>query len=280
MLLIMAASKLLSDSLTSEPLVIPTILEPLTLSPLPEVEFLSFKLDTVPDLYTSSPSLLQFSYTEKGVPYGQQETISETVKCEVPLAVHPVAFQLNLTNEPVYRSGVNYTAAVRVSHQSGLTFQLLIPGTRTYDPAGISGDPHCSERVGPSCSSALLKVVYASLVAAARGASVEGVNKIFSVFSTINDSYHGRRVLMEYMQHQVVSAVFQLKEPKDYPGFIKELNLELVDNREHTKCYLESAATDSKLQPPTQYFRKIQAKDKNIDELLSAKDYQKFLKLV
>ena len=264
----------------SEPLVIPTILEPLTLTPLPEVEFFSFNLDSVPDLYTSSPSLLQFTYTEKGVPYGQQETISETVKCEVPLAVRPVTFQLNLTHKPVYRSGVNYSATVQVSHQSGLTFQLLIPGTRTYDPAGISGDPHCSERVGPSCSSALLKVVYASLMAAARGASVEGVNKIFSVFSAINDSYHGRRVLMQYMQHQVVSAVFQLKEPKDYPDFIKELNLELIGNREHTKCYLESSPTNSKLQPPTQYFQKIQAKDKNINELLSAKDHQRFLQLV
>ncbi|KAI6660550.1 hypothetical protein LOD99_14134 [Oopsacas minuta] len=283
MMLTMAAIKLISDSLSSkndQSLIIPSHLEPLTNAPLFEEGFVSFNLDSVADLYTTSPHVLQFSYTEKGVAYGQQETSSKTIKCEVPLAVQPVTFVLNLTNEPVYRSGVNYAAVVQVSHQSGLKFQLLIPGTRTYDPAGISGDPHCSERVGNACSSAILKVVYVSLVAALKGASIEGINQIFSAFLPINETYHGRIVIMQYMQHQLNSALFQIKEPQDYPDFIKELDLQLTGGREHTKSYLNSATKNSLLQPPRQYYKKVQDKDKDINELLSAADYQRLLQLV
>ena len=285
MLLMMAATKIIADSAfgrTDRPVIIPAQLEPLSPAALPQEGIASFRIDSVADLYTASADALQFGYTEKGVAYGQQETTTQVIKCEVPLAIQPVTFRFYLSRESVYRSGINYAASVLVSHNSGLEFQLFLPGTRTYDPAGVSGDPHCSERVGPSCSSALLKVVYVSLVAAARGASMDGVSQIFTAFSPVNESYHGRVILMQYMQYQLKSAVFQLKEPQDYPEFVKETlgGLELTGNREHTKCYFDSASKSSLLQPPKQYFRRVQEKDKNIADLLSAEDYQRFLKLV
>ena len=285
MLLVMAATKIIADSVFNRadlPVIIPAVLEPLSPIALPEEGLVSFSIDSVADLYTVSAEALQFSYTEKGVAYGQQETTTHTVKCEIPLVVQPATFQLTLSREPVYRSGINYAASVLVSHNSGPTFQLLLPGTRTYDPAGLSGDPHCSERVGPSCSSALLKVVYVALVAAARGAAMDGVQQILSAFSPINEQYHGRIVLMLYMQHQIDSAVFQVKGPQDYPDFVKEKlgGVELTGNREHTKCYFDSASKNSLLQPPSHYFRKVQNKDGDIADLLSAEDYQRFLKLV
>ena len=285
MLLMMAATKIVADSAFSggdPPVIIPAVQEPLSPVPLPEEGLVSFSIASIADLYTTSAESLQFSYTEKGVAYGQQETSTQTIKCEIPLVVQPVTFQLSLSRARVYRSGINYAGSVLVSHNSGPEFQLLLPGTRTYDPAGVSGDPHCSERVGPSCSSALLKIVYVCLVAAVRGASLDGVKQVFNAFSTINEKYHGRIIIMQYMQHQLDSAVFQLKEPLDYPDFVKEklAGLELTGDREHTKCYFDSASKNSLLQPPRQYFQKVQTKDVNIAELLSAEDYQRFLKLV
>ena len=287
MLLMMAAAKILSESVfssTEEPLVIPSALEPLCSAPLVEDSLLTFNLDAIPDLYTCIPGVLQFNYAEKGVQYGHAEASEQTIKCNIPLGISPASFHLTLTRSPVYRSGINYSGVVQVAHTSGATFQLLLPGTRTYDPAGISGDPHCSERVGPSCSSALFKLVYAALVAASRGASKEGVDQLFNAFSSVNEKYHGRIILMEYMQQQVNSEVFLLKQPEEYPEFVKarfaEREIEMIGNREHTNDYFSSATKVSMLRPPRQYFRKVQAKDKNIADLLSPEEYQRFLKLV
>ena len=48
-------------------------------------------------------------------------------------------FILHLSREPVEKWGINFAGSVSVRHKTGEERVIFIPGTRTYDPAGITG---------------------------------------------------------------------------------------------------------------------------------------------
>ena len=116
--------------------------------------------------------------------------------CSLPKASPD--FSLQFVNQPVEVWGINFAGTVRVCHKSGQQRLIYLPGTRTYDPAGITGlpdmyskrmlshislppltgDPHASERIGPSCSRTQIGVSACQLVAAVRGAHSEDLSLI------------------------------------------------------------------------------------------------------
>lgn len=52
---------------------------------------------------------------------------------------------------PVEKWGCNFAGSITVHHgtESGnKSFTIYVPGQHSYDPAGATGDPHASERIG------------------------------------------------------------------------------------------------------------------------------------
>lgn len=77
---------------------------------------------------------------ERGVAYGEKEASNMKAEASFPLSVGvSVSFSLQFINQPVEKWGINFAGSVRVSHKTGEERLIYLPGTRTYDPAGITG---------------------------------------------------------------------------------------------------------------------------------------------
>ena len=145
-----------------------------------------------------------------------------------------------------------------------------------------SGDPHASERVGPSCSRTQGGITIAQLVAALNGAELEQINDIQGKLLPLVKRYHGRVALFEWMKLQIEEAVYKKADVTPYPEFIKaqvrSSAIELGDARAHTKEYLQSYNCDLP-HPPVQYYQKVAKKDK-IEELLSGENLDNFKRII
>ena len=97
---------------------------------------------------------------------------------------------------------------VVVAHSDGSTHQIYIPGTRTYDPAGKSGDPHASERIGPSCSRTQAAITLGQVVAALHGASLVSLEQLQEKLRPLVNRYHGRETLFDWMFLQIKETIY------------------------------------------------------------------------
>lgn len=145
-----------------------------------------------------------------------------------------------------------------------------------------AGDPHASERIGPSCSRTQAGISISELTAALRGAELNQLNTLQEKVRPLITRYHGRECLFDWMRLQVEEALYQNKEVIPYPEFVKEQmrhgRLELGAGREHTRAYLE-AYNKGNPHPPLQYYQKVAKKDK-VEELFSPEDLQKFNQII
>ncbi len=180
----------------------------------------------------------------------------------------------NRLSETVLKCTHNF---VEVNSREGIN-ELSIIG---YFHAS-AGDPHASERIGPSCSRTQMAITVAQLVAAQSGASCSQINLIQENVLPLVQRYHGRETLLKWMTLQVQETVLKNQEVTPYAEFIKEEirtnNLDLNHAREHTKVYLESY-NSGHARPPLQYYQKVAKKDKVV-ELFSAEDLAKFESIV
>ena len=185
----------------------------------------------------------------------------------------------------VERWGINWAGLLEVSHpgDNELWAQkrcVYVPGERTYDPSGMTGDPHASERVGPSCALTQNAVTALMLVGLMRGGGKAELDKVQSMFTSVIACYHGRKALSAFMALQMTEAFLELPDaPTPFPTFMRALadtdtaGFDLgVASREHSRKYLASWEGGDPC-PPAEYFRKVLQKDKEADLGLSAADY-------
>ena len=146
----------------------------------------------------------------------------------------------------------------------------------------FAGDPHASERIGPSCSRTQVAVTLAQLVAAQSGADSNQIGLIQDKVLPLVQRYHGRLTLLKWMTLQIEEAVFNNRDVTPYPEFLKEEvvkgDLELTAAREHTRKYLEYY-NHGQARPPVQYYQKVSKKDK-VTELFSAEELAQFNKII
>ena len=146
----------------------------------------------------------------------------------------------------------------------------------------FAGDPHSSERIGPSCSRSQASITVAELVAAKSGGTLEQIGLIQEGTRAAILHYHGRECLFDWMKLQIEEAIFKDRDVTPYPEFIKlwvkERDISLSGNREHTQAYLESYDKNTPI-PPIQYFKKVAVKD-DVSKILDEDQLKKFQKLV
>ena len=128
------------------------------------------------------------SFQEHGVAYGESNASDMLVELSTEVS-GSADFNLVFSPGDVTMWGLTYAGVVRVRHFGSPTERVIyVPGT-TYDPAGKSGiepitmqvidhdlcllgDPHASERIGPSCSRTQAAISLAQLMAALKGADI------------------------------------------------------------------------------------------------------------
>lgn len=241
------------------------------------------KTTAVPNLFTfdASAGTFKLEFYENERAYIQGQGPSGPRKIEPSKSVRKVQAELsiapNRVNTPAARKftivanytprtsfGINWAASiiftphVRTVRRS---FMIHLPGERTYDPAGMSNDPHQSERVGGSCAKTQLMITIAELHALKYGARLEQVKThIQDKFEPIIERYHGRETMFRYMWHQI-EQTWQYKTPLSYPAFVsREVSLGMlkvnIPERMHTRKFLASYLAGNP-RPPNEYFRKL-----------------------
>ena len=118
--------------------------------------------------------------TKQRVRDQENERCEKTAKVELYFNKENKAqkFKLELILENVDLWGMRFVARVIVHHESGETCTIYMPGVLTFDPAGISGDTHSSERIGPSCARIQTGITIAQLFALQNGCTSEDVDAI------------------------------------------------------------------------------------------------------
>ena len=105
-------------------------------------EAFKFQSGTVNNLYKldEGAEKLIYSFTEVGVAYKEKEKTS--FKSEATLDLSQPggpSVKLELEESTVEKWGINFAGVVKIGHSTGEQSVIYIPGTRTYDPAGLTG---------------------------------------------------------------------------------------------------------------------------------------------
>lgn len=101
-----------------------------------------FQSDAVNNLYKhdDSSGKLITSFTETGVAYNEKEKTSLTSEATLDLSQPGgPSVTLEFEDNPVEKWGINFAGVVKVAHATGEKGVIYVPGTRTYDPAGLTG---------------------------------------------------------------------------------------------------------------------------------------------
>mmetsp|Transcript_20071 Transcript_20071/g.30053 ORF Transcript_20071/g.30053 Transcript_20071/m.30053 type:complete len:943 (-) Transcript_20071:48-2876(-) len=223
-----------------------------------------------------------FNFTEKGKTYTDHKKESEA-KINTKIVFRRTKsgsskeyIKTRFIDKTCIKWGLNFSGKVEVKITKlrcpTEVFYIYIPGQKTYDPAGRTGDPHASEAIGASCTRFQGAVTSAQIFAAINGATSTDIQKIQEDARHVLNNYHGRGALFEWMQHQIQAVFVDHHRPLNYPVFIRAYfvemgKIDLEDPRHaHTKKYLRSYE-EGLPYPPIEYFAKLQSKYQTCGEL-------------
>eukprot|EP00357_Protocruzia_adherens_P034123 CAMPEP_0115005728 /NCGR_PEP_ID=MMETSP0216-20121206/20059_1 /TAXON_ID=223996 /ORGANISM="Protocruzia adherens, Strain Boccale" /LENGTH=327 /DNA_ID=CAMNT_0002372139 /DNA_START=270 /DNA_END=1250 /DNA_ORIENTATION=- len=229
-----------------------------------------FNYDHIPNIYTydEQEGTFSFVFAEKGV----------RVTLETDSMIERRDFKLTYIRSCPIVDGVNFVGEINVTHPSGETARIFLPGARTYDPAGITGHAHASERIGPDCFASQTAITVAQIYAIKVGCPLKFIQAMQKNSLPVIEAFHERFELHEWMHHQVVSALLEKKQPMKYPEFLKQkietgsLNFDGAGH-EHSREYMLRfedylAGKARFIFPPYQFFQKIDKSDDKSGSLL------------
>jgi glutaredoxin len=234
-----------------------------------------------PNLYAFDASTGQFTleYTEKNKAYAQRPddkglrvrdqeaepgTRTQTLELQLPVG-GALSFKLQMNQEVTEKWGIKFIASVDAERSNGTKNTIYMPGVLTFDPAGITGDSHSSERIGPSCARVQTSISIAQLFVLQHGGTQADADSIQDASDSMIHSYNGRLCQWKWMRQQIREAcVEEAAEVTPFPQYIQSLvDSGEVDlswpNRTGTREYLESYAKGKPI-PPMSYFLKVNEK--------------------
>ena len=220
--------------------------------------------------YDAATGVFTLDLIESGVAYGATERTSLHVTHTLNL---PIGAESPFTSTQLFGAtdkwGINFGGVVRFQlHDQSATRDVYICGERTYDPAGLSGDPHASERIGGDCFLFQTAVTIVEIAAIQRGATAEQLSELMEALRPAVMQYHGRMALFDWMHLQVTSVFFSSPASPcpSYPCHVRTHVDITLPARAHTRAFLASVDA-AHPQPPSQYFHKVLAKDGGLNAL-------------
>lgn len=217
---------------------------------------------SAPGVFTigAATGLFSLEFDDQGVPYGETASCTMTASRSLQLPNSPrwicLPWRATLDPTPTVRDGINLAGRWLVEGgPSGMQREILLPGVLTYDPAGRTGDPHASERVGSACARQAQLLALALLSAALHGADADRLDELLDATLPLIE-LHGRVSLNMWLHRQVVAAVVDDTPSLGYAEFVRQRvarGEESLDGSEraHARTFLASG------QLPPAYWRKV-----------------------
>lgn len=151
--------------------------------------------------------------------------------------------------------GLDYSASIKILHNSGEEFTIFIPECRSYDPAGTTL-PYISF---PQYIF-IAKIIAAEVRAATLGIPEYQIDEIFDSIRRVSQIYLTIKELSEWVHLQIKCACFlRVSSPNYYElllnkAIIDEFDLNL---RDHCKEYLENCLDGSEIILPKVYYKSV-----------------------
>ena len=186
--------------------------------------------DSVPNLYhvvekEGAPGEyeMKIDFMESGVAYNETNVSSTRLRESILLRQVPPPTECTYEPLPRLVEGMNYIGFYKISfEEDGYSSQIFIPAERSYDPAGVKNDAHCSISIGCHCSTTQTAIFGAMVKALVGGATYESVRDVhYEAFNPMIEKYHGRIPLAMWMLFQLKCA-FQAPrtKPPTYAQFL------------------------------------------------------------
>lgn len=106
----------------------------------PIAQALHFDQSEVTNLYSTSDKELKLSFQEHGVAYNETSATDCLVEATVQLEGAAEGLSITVEPSPVQMWGVNFAGRAIIKREGGGERVVYLPGTRTYDPAGLTGE--------------------------------------------------------------------------------------------------------------------------------------------
>lgn len=203
---------------------------------------------------------LELKFSETGNAYSESDgdrtkvsdTSTQTIVVELALDTPPPStLKIQALFSPFVQDGVNFFGLVELQTPSEEIRHIPVTGRGTAALEGKeSGDVHAGIVTGGACACFQQRAALVLAVAAAAGAKNEQLDEIGEKLREINDSYHGRREILDYT---VKAAKTSQKNMPSYTKFMADYYPE--DER---SALLESVIKTGK--PTPAFYEKVLTK--------------------
>lgn len=210
-----------------------------------------FTQDKIPGLYRLNSKYFILEFCEiDAIAYAKFHTSS-------------YQFQATFREENLVIFGIQYCGLIEINHGNSNSIKILVPGYRSYDPAGNSIRQYINSRQFIN----LLKLLSIQIRAAQLGVRQKRLEKIKHSIESISQIPDTMFSLWNWTYLQVILACYKRLQPPKYHEYIlnKVLTEEFsLDGRDNCKEYLEKCLNGGEVKPPRSYYKSILANERKL----------------
>ena len=172
-------------------------------------------------------------------------------------------FSSQYSEDPVIDCGIQYCGSIDIHFSPSESIQIMIPGFRSYDPAGEIGRQYVSSRQ----FMLLAKLLSAEIKAASIGVREKRLGKIQKTIESICKAPESMSLLWNWTHLQVKLACYKKIQPPRYFEFImnKVLSEEFsLEGRDDCKEYLEKCMRRGSVKLPVAFYKAVLANEQKL----------------
>lgn len=171
------------------------------------------------------------------------------------LRLYKTNIYAELVHGKIRRFGIDYNAYVKILHENGEEFFILIPECRSYNPAGTDR-PYITFNQYMF----ITKLVAVEVRAATLGIPENQIDDIFDCIQKASQVYATIKEVCEWIHLQIKCACYlRIQGPNFYELLLNKASLSEFDLniRDHCKEYLENCLDGSEVSLPRLYYKVV-----------------------
>jgi hypothetical protein len=168
----------------------------------------------------------------------------------------------NFYMHKVVEYGIEYESQIQILHDTGEKFDIVIPGVRSYDPAGIEA-PYLNYFQ----YSFIKKLVAIEVRAASSGISEDHVDYIKEKISGISETSKTIPEMTNWVHLQIKLACFKKSTRPKYFEYLLSQAISFnfsLNERDHCKEYLEKCLNSEEFVLPIEYYKIVLDHEPNL----------------
>jgi hypothetical protein len=176
---------------------------------------------------------MDFHYVDSGIAYNEKEKTSRSVNQLIKLDQCARNCNIEWFGTPLMNDGINFVGKyiVKWLNENGQTYIILVPGIRSYDPAGIKYDLHASIRVGGACAASITHTFISMIVALKNGALLKDIVTLqIEQLNPIVRRYHGNVYLIKNQNNPYHMLPF-------YKGLLKLIKIQQLQGNFYQNAF-------------------------------------------